>query len=137
MRIVLYGIVIVAVVALLGAAAYVAFGSGGDIGGGPAVAVVDPAEIDATAIAFVQNPYTDDYDMTRIAGYLQNLSEKTIASASIEIQLLGKDGGKDELIKYEVLDVPPGSRKSFDANAGSISGPRTSEVTIVALQVKE
>ncbi|MCZ7661568.1 MAG: hypothetical protein M5U22_00790 [Thermoleophilia bacterium] len=137
MRIVLYGVV-VSVVALLAAAAFVVLSSSGDrSAGGTTTEITDPAQIDTVAVAFVQNPYTDDYEITRIAGYLDNLGDKTIVSAALEIQLLGKDGGKDELVQYEVLNVPPHTRKSFDANAGTIPGPRTAEVKIVGLRVSE
>jgi hypothetical protein len=108
----------------------------GDDGGTP-VAVTEKQEIDSLAIAYVQPPYSDDYQLLRLAGYVENLSDKPITVASLEFQLLDEDGNKKELIAYDVSDIPAHSRKSFDANAGVISPDRDVQVSIVQLETVE
>ncbi|MHB9148474.1 MAG: hypothetical protein ACYC33_00065 [Thermoleophilia bacterium] len=137
MRIVLYVVIAVIVLALIGVAAVLFGSSDGGTGSGPTTAITDPAQIDEIAVAFVQNPYNDDYGMMRIVGYLDNFGSSTIVSATLEIQLLGDDGGKKELVTYEVADVAPGARRTFDANAGTIDGSRTVNVKIAELRVEE
>ncbi|RJQ54657.1 MAG: hypothetical protein C4521_03940 [Actinobacteria bacterium] len=125
-------ILVVLAVAVLAVGGY-AFVSAKDKGA--MVQIKDAKQIEQTALAFVRNPYQDDYQLVRIAGYVQNLGRAKIASAYLEIQLLDGDGNKKELVKYQVNEVPAYSRKSFDANAGSIAGSRKAEVKITRLEV--
>ena len=99
--------------------------------------VKDPKVIDKTVVAFVRNPFEDDYGIKRLAGYVDNKGKKDLAVVNIEIQLLDGDGNKKELVKYRVENVPPSSRKPFDANAGAIQGDREAQIKVVSLEVTE
>lgn len=97
--------------------------------------IKDKKAIPKSSIAFVRNPYKDDYGMSRISGYVQNRTGTKIVNARLEIQLSDSTGNKKELIKYQVKDILPYSRKSFDANAGPIGGARRADVKIVEIEV--
>jgi len=123
------------IVILGGAAAYLALVPGASDILRTRTVIEDPAEIDQVAIAFVNHPYKDSYDMTRIAGYVDNISDKTIKLVEIEVQLLDDANNREELVTYTVEDVPPGRRKTFDANAGTIGESRSAQVSIVRVEV--
>jgi hypothetical protein len=97
--------------------------------------VTDEKAIDETVVAFVRNPFEDDYGIMRLAGYVENKSKKPLAEVSLEIQLLDGDGNKKELVKYRVENVQPSSRKPFDANAGTIQGDRRAQIKVVSLEM--
>jgi hypothetical protein len=42
-----------------------------------------------------------------------------------------------ELVTFDVEDIGPGNRKTFDVSAGTLAGPRTAEITIVSAEVYE
>ncbi|MBA4370407.1 MAG: hypothetical protein C0418_02375 [Coriobacteriaceae bacterium] len=111
-------------------------GGAGLSGARPTEVVTDKAQVAKTVRAFVRNPYKDDYGMMRITGNVQNLGTREIARVELEIRLL-EEGNRRESVKYEVFDVPAGQQKSFDANAGAIAGRRTSEVLVIAVEVRE
>lgn len=98
------------------------------------VAITDEKQMNDAARVFVRNPYKDDYGVARIPGYVDNLGSEDIALVSLEIQLYEKED-KRELVKYEVRGIPAGTRKSFDANAGTLGDARTATVKIVGLEV--
>lgn len=97
--------------------------------------VKDQAQWDKTVVVFARNPYKDDYEITRIAGYVDNVSKTDVAKVKLEIRLLDGDGNRKETVKYEVVNIPAASRKTFDANAGAIGGSRRAEVKVVGLEV--
>lgn len=97
--------------------------------------IKDAKTIPKSAIAFVRNPYKDDYGMSRVSGYVQNRTGTKIVNARLDIQLSDSAGNKKELIKYQVKDILPYSRKSFDANAGPLGGARRADVKIVEIEV--
>lgn len=130
MRKVLAALIVIAVLAAITILALL--GSRGQIT--PQV-IKDKKIIPKSAVAFVRNPYKDDYGMSRMSGYVQNLTAVKITTARLEIQLSDSNGNRKELIKYKVSDVLPYSRKSFDANAGPIGGARRADVKIVEIEV--
>jgi hypothetical protein len=130
-----YLFLLVIAAALLAAAAFFAFSPRAADIGRRTMDVSDPKAVSKIAVAFVQNPYKDDYELTRVAGYIDNLSDDKITSVRLEIQMTDKSGARKELVKYEVNDVAARSRKPFDANAGSLSGSRQARVKIVSLRV--
>lgn len=97
--------------------------------------VTDATAVGKTAVVFVRNPYKDDYQMSRIPGYVDNLTGTKLSKVDIEIQLADGDGNRKEVVKYTVIDVEPRSRKTFDANAGAISGPRRASVKVKSIEV--
>jgi hypothetical protein len=97
--------------------------------------ITDQATIGRLSLGFVQNPYPDDYNVMRIPGWVDNRGAQRIVSADLEIQMTDDQGNRKELVKYQVLDIPPRSRKSFDANGGTFSGARKTQVKIVRLEV--
>ena len=40
-----------------------------------------------------------------------------------------------QIVKYTLNDIAPGQKKSFDANGGPLSGPRTAKVKIISVEV--
>jgi hypothetical protein len=97
--------------------------------------VTDAKTVNSIASGFVRNPYKDDYDMTRIAGYVDNLGGDKLARVVFEIRLLDPQGNKKERVTYVVENVAPHARKTFDANAGQIAGARTAEARITEVDV--
>lgn len=97
--------------------------------------ITDAKVINKTAVGYVGNPYKDDYQMSRVTGYVDNLGKQELARVVFEIRLIDSDGNRKERVKYVVTDVPARSRKSFDANAGAISGARNAEAKIVEIEV--
>ncbi|PKQ16065.1 MAG: hypothetical protein CVT67_06410 [Actinobacteria bacterium HGW-Actinobacteria-7] len=93
------------------------------------------AQIDKLVIGWVGNPYTDDYQNSRIAGYMQNNSTQKLSKVNIEIELLDSKGNRKEIVKYTLENVLPGQRKSFDANAGTLDGSRNAKVKITSVEV--
>ena len=53
----------------------------------------------------------------------------------LEISLYNAKGDRKELVKYTVRDIPAHQRKSFDANAGVLDGPRNAKVKLVKVEV--
>jgi len=104
-------------------------------GGTSTVTIRDPKLIPKYAVAFVRNPYKDDYDLSRIAGYVDNLGTTRIIRAHLEIQLVDSSGNRKELVKYDVTSIGPRSRKSFDANAGGLPASRRSTAKITVIEV--
>lgn len=98
------------------------------------VAVEGEEQINSTVRVFVRNPYKDDYGVSRIPGYVDNLSTAHVASVTMKITLYEKEDRK-EVVTYEVLDVPANARKTFDANAGIIGGARTAQVEVQGVEV--
>ncbi len=97
--------------------------------------IEDQAQIDEMALAYIAQPYPDDYNTTRIPGYLDNRSESEFAEVTIEIQLLTDDGDAAELIQHELTDIAPGARKTFDINAGTIGETRRAEVDVTSITI--
>jgi hypothetical protein len=97
--------------------------------------VTDPAKMQSMALGWVGLPYTDDYQITHIPGYIDNHSGSTLASVDLQIWLLDSDGNRKEIVKYTVKDVPPGRRKTFDANAGPLKSSRTAKIKIDSITV--
>lgn len=110
---------------------------GGDLLPGPVKTslVTDQEAIDGQVLVFVRNPYKDDYGMARIAGYLENNGETVIVRAKLEIELRDRDGNRQEIVQYEVTNIDPTTRKTFDANAGTIPDTRQATVKVVELEV--
>lgn len=97
--------------------------------------VTKAAETNNLARGWVGAPYPDDYGMTRIPGYMDNVSKDDLRNAKIEIQLLDDKGNRKEVVKYTVESVPVGARTTFDVNAGPIGGPRTATVKLISVEV--
>lgn len=123
-------------VVVLAVAAYLLL-SGSSGGSGSTTVVTDPQTINSTVSGFVRNPFKDDYGSMRLAGYLDNLSDKTVVVADIELQLTDRDGNRKELVKYTIHDIPPNSRKTYDANAGIIKDARDVTIKVVRLEVAD
>ncbi len=123
------------VIFLVAAAAVVFLALSSKSGGGSTTTIKDPKKIPRMVTAFVRNPYKDDYDLSRISGYVDNLTAGKVVRAHIEIQLQDKDGNRKELVKYDVTDIPAYSRKTFDANAGALGGDRRSTAKITEIEV--
>lgn len=104
---------------------------------GQTTAVTDQDRIAKMAVGFVNEPYLDDYGMTRIAGWVQNRSGDRLETVTLAITLLDDKGNKREKVTYEVHDVEPGKRVTFDANAGSIAGSRLAKVAIARMEVAQ
>ncbi len=97
--------------------------------------ITDTAAINKTVFGFVGAPYLDDYSNTRLPGYMDNISNKTVAKVNLEIQLFDSKGDRKELVSYSISDIAPGTRRTFVANAGQLDGPRTSKIRVVSVQV--
>jgi len=98
--------------------------------------ITDETVMNETISVFVRNPYKDDYGVTRIPGHVDNLGTNEIVSVELEITLYEQDQRR-EIVSYEVLGVPPGARKTFDANAGTIGESRTAQVKVLSIEVYE
>ncbi len=99
--------------------------------------VTDQAKINKLVLGYVGAPYPDDYNVLRVPGWVDNLTTQRIVSATLEIQLLDKDGNRKELVQYEVDDIAARSRKSFNANGATFTQPRTATIKITRLEVAE
>ncbi len=95
----------------------------------------DPAVVNEMVLGYVSAPFTNDYNVLRIPGWIDNNSESEIRAATIQIQLMDEDGNKKELIDLTVDDIAPNSRKTFDVNGGTIPGTRTAQIIILELEV--
>ncbi|HEY3318399.1 MAG TPA: FxLYD domain-containing protein [Coriobacteriia bacterium] len=133
-RIILLSVVVVALVGLVG---YVLLVPNATEVFAKKTTVTDPTTIAKLTLGFVQNPYPDDYNVMRIPGWIDNRGNQRIVTADVEIQLLDQGGNRKELVKYQVTDIAPRSRKSFDANGGNFNAPRTAKVKIVKLEVAQ
>ncbi len=125
-------VLLVVVLAIVAAVAVVAFQTDRT---GPTQLIKDKKLINKTVVAFVRNPYKDNYDISRIAGYIDNRGAAKVARAHLEIQLLDSKGNRKELVKYDITDIPAYSRRSFDANAGDLSGDRKAVAKITEIEV--
>ena len=128
-------VLIIVAIALVGAIAWVVFSPQIEEAGRSTVSVTDEAEIVARVIAFAADPYLDDYGTTRVTGWVENIGEQEIAVTRVEVQLVREDGEKEELVRIEVRDIEPGTRKSYEANAGTLDGPRRAEISVPELEV--
>lgn len=99
--------------------------------------IKDEKVINKTVIAFVNEPQVDNYNLLRVPGWIDNQSGKQLRSATLLIQLSDGDGNKREKITYEVLDLAPKSRKTFDINAGVIPPDRKATVEVTQIEVFE
>lgn len=97
--------------------------------------IEDPEVVNEMVLGYVSSPFTNDYNVLRIPGWLDNNSESEIRAATIQIQLTDEEGNKKELIDFTVEDIAPNSRKTFDVNGGTIPGTRTATIEIVELEV--
>ncbi len=130
-------VIVLALVVLVaaGAAAYFLFVPGATDVLRSRQVIKDQAKIQKIAVGYVGFPYKDDYQMSRINGYVDNLGSAKLSRVVFEIRLLDAKGNRVERVTYTVLDVPAKSRKSFDANAGAISGSRNAEAKITEIEV--
>jgi ABC-type glycerol-3-phosphate transport system substrate-binding protein len=103
--------------------------------GGTTTTVTDQTQIGEKAIAFAASPFSDDYGLLRLTGYVDNLSESEFRAVTIEIQLSDADGNKKEKITHTLKDVPAKSRKTFDINAGTLPATRTAAIAITSIEV--
>jgi hypothetical protein len=131
-------LIIVAVIVVVGLAAGAVFLLSPDARNlfRPTTTIDDP-ELMQEVIGYVGPPYRDDYDTTRVNGYVDNFSSEEIAVVTIEVQLLNEDGEREELVTFELEDIGAGNRKTYDISAGTLPGPRTAEITIVSMEVYE
>jgi hypothetical protein len=128
-------VLVLIVLGLLAAVAYLLLSPAGlDLLRG-STTVTSEEEIVKMTAGFVALPYRDDYGMTRLSGYIDNLTDKELAEVQLEMQLIDKDGNKAEVVRYTLKDIPPKSRKTFDANAGAIGGSRTAEIKVTSVKV--
>ncbi len=97
--------------------------------------VTEAEQIAAVALGWVGSPFPDDYGLLRVPGWVENRSTQKIRSATVEIQLLDEDGNKKEKVSYEVTDIAPGARKTFDINAGTLPSSRTATIAITRVEL--
>jgi len=97
--------------------------------------VDDEQQISKMALAFVGAPFPDDYNVLRVPGWVDNRSKQDFKTVTIEIQLLDEKKAKKEKVTYEVADVPAGTRKTFDVNAGTLPSTREATIQIVKVEV--
>jgi hypothetical protein len=97
--------------------------------------VTDQQRISKTILGLAQPPYEDDYQVTRVPGYIDNLSTSTLSQVGVEVQLTDDKGNRKELIKFSLSDVAPRSRKTFDVSAGTIEGPRNATIAVTSIDV--
>ena len=128
-------VIVAIVVVLLGVAAYFVFAPGAMDPFRSVQRVTDEDKVNEMALAFVSAPYTDDYQVMRVPGWFDNLSKSEMRAARLEIQLLDEDGAKKEKITYDLKDIPAQTRKTFDINAGTISGARDATIKVVWVEV--
>lgn len=108
-------------------------GSQSDVQSG--VVVTDEEEINSRALAFVQPAYRDDYGNARVAGYIDNLGDRTLIATSLEIELRDETGDRALVLEHSVPSVPPGQRKWFDIDAGTWTGPLSPTVVVTSVEV--
>jgi hypothetical protein len=133
----LYIVVAVVIVLLGGVFVYLLLGPDSSDFFANKQTITEPGTITEMAAAYVDRPYPDDYNTTRVPGYVDNLSDKRFVSVTLEIQLLREDGDKAEVIEHTLEDIGPGARKTFDINAGTIGENRTAQGGIIAIVVVE
>jgi len=104
----------------------------GPAGGGEVV--TDATELEAIAIGFVQPPYQDDYNSLRVAGYVDNMSDRTVYETKVTIDLLDEDDNRQEVIEHRVQNIPPRSRKWFDIDGGTYEGPREAFIVVDSVE---
>jgi len=103
----------------------------------PTTTLTDQAEIAEKAVAFAANPFSDDYGLLRLTGYVDNLSESEFRAVTIEIRLVDGDGNEKEKITHTLEDVAAGTRKTFDINAGTLPPTRTARIAITSVEVAQ
>lgn len=99
------------------------------------VTVEDEAEIAARALAFVQPPYRDNYGNMRLAGYVDNLGDRTFVTATLMIELRDREGNRTAQIEHVVPNVPAGERKWFDLDAGTYTEPQAPTISVESLEM--
>ncbi len=119
--------------ALLGTAGWLYMNSGDVLV--ETTTITERETIDETVLGFVAVPYIDDYGNLRVPGYLDNLSGSDIRSARLEIDLLDDTGDLGETVLHTLENVPAGSRKTFDINAGTIGESRRAEIEVLEIEV--
>jgi hypothetical protein len=97
--------------------------------------ITDQKQIAETVLGLAQPPYEDDYQVTRVPGYIDNLSGSTLAKVDLQIQLTDGKGNRKELIKHSLTDIAPRSRKTFDVSAGTVEGSRNARITVTGIDV--
>ena len=127
-------LVVVVVLAVAAAAYYFILGSGADLFAPTSTITESRGDLAKRPSASSSLPYKDDYGMTRVAGYIDNQLGKELKAVQVEVRLLDDKNNKRELLRYEVTDVAPRSRKSFDVNAGAITGTRKAEIKVVKIE---
>ena len=93
------------------------------------------AQIDKLTIAFVGAPYPDDYNVLRLPGWIDNKSKQKFRSATVQIQLLDEKGAKKEKITYDVENLDPQTRTTFDINAGTLPATYKAEIQVTKVEV--
>lgn len=130
-------VMLVLIAVLLAATAYVALNPEVLDVVRPTVTITDPDTVNKSALAFVGTPFPDDYGLLRVPGWVENQTDQKFRSATLQIQLLDEDGTKKEQITYDVENVEPGVRKTFDINAGTLPPSRTATVSITKIEMME
>lgn len=133
----LYVVFAVIVLVLAGVIAWLMFVPGASDFLASKRTITEQAEIDEMAIAFVSLPYPDDYNATRVPGYVENLSGLKFSEVTLELQLMTPGDEKRELIEHTIREVEPGTRRTFDINAGTIGETRNAAVEITKIVVVE
>lgn len=127
--------VILILVLLAAGIAYFYFAPGASNAFRETEVIEDPEVINEMVLGYVGPPFTNDYNVLRIPGWIDNNSESEIRAATIQIQLVDEDGNKQELVDYVVEELAPHSRKTFDINGGTIPPGRNATIQILELEV--
>lgn len=101
----------------------------------PVTTVSDPAKVNEMTLAFVGAPFPDDYGLLRVPGWVDNKSSQKMRTVTLEIQLLDEKGAKTEKISYDVENIDPMTRKTFDINAGTLPSSRTATISISQVEL--
>lgn len=132
---ILLGVLTVAAIAAVGILVVGPTLGDGAAAPGEGVVITDEAEVNAHALAFVQPPYRDDFDNLRVAGYVDNLGERELVAATVEIELRNDNGDRIALIEHTVPSVPARERVWFDIDQGTWPGPTTATITVKSVEV--
>lgn len=97
--------------------------------------IEDKAVIDTTVIGYVGVTFADDFGYLRVPGYVDNISESEVRSLELEIQLLDAEGNKKEKISHTMESIAPGTRQTYDINAGVLPPDRTATIAITKVEV--
>lgn len=102
---------------------------------GSGVEITDEAEVQTHALAFVQPPYRDDYNNLRLAGYVDNIGNTEIISATLEIEVRDSQDNRLLLVEHVTGAVPVGQRAWFDLDQGTFGEPGTASIRVIAVEV--